>query len=92
MDQEIQQMANKYPRYVAPAPPAKKETVALGKWTIALLAAVLFVVLSSNWMYKALNGLTKNYVVLSSDEGCPNIKGLLIVAIVFLLILRLILW
>ena len=59
------------------------------KWVKALWLAVVFVILSLPWTYKAVNKLTRMLSVRILDmNGCPNLKGVLLHGLVFLLVVR----
>lgn len=62
------------------------------KWTIAFVAAVLFFIISLPFVYGVTNSLFGAIGVRTTTPGGPTIWGILIHAIVFMLLLRLILW
>lgn len=60
------------------------------KWIVALLAALLFLFFASPFMFRTLNAVTQSFgLVISSATGCPNMAGLLIVALLFMGVTRL---
>ena len=65
------------------------ELTELNKWTISLMSALLFVLISAPFMYKLTNSLTTLVGWTSSSNGCPNWGGLLLHAVVFAVLIRL---
>ena len=55
------------------------------KIIIAVISAILFLLISSPYFYKGVNRFTSSCLGLSiSDKsGCPNIKGLVLHAAIF---------
>ncbi len=61
-----------------------------GKWYITIIAGLLFLLLSSQFMYGITNGLTSMINVrLTNSKGCPAPIGILLHTIIFILIFRL---
>ena len=59
------------------------------KWMASLMAGVLFLVIASPYLYKAVNSLTSRLgLEIASANGCPNVYGLLIHTVVFTLVVR----
>ena len=60
------------------------------KWYSALISGLVFAILSSSCSYTWTNGMTKNIgMTISSSQGCPNMAGLFLHAILFTIIIRL---
>ncbi|MEM3858032.1 MAG: hypothetical protein QW478_01355 [Candidatus Micrarchaeaceae archaeon] len=64
------------------------------KWWLSLFLGFIFFILALPWVYNATNGVWTTLGLPSylRSPGCPNIWGVLIHAILFALIIRLILW
>lgn len=62
------------------------------KWIISVISALLFLLIASPFMYMLTNRLTNSFGMITSIGGCPNIAGLIIHTLVFLLIVRLLMW
>lgn len=61
------------------------------KWTAALLAGILFLVLASPYTYSFTDALTKSAGISVADvDGCPKATALIIHGILYVLLLRLI--
>ena len=60
------------------------------KWIIGLYCGLLFLLISSPFMYKLTGSLTKLIGWETSENGCPNISGLFLHTVVFILLLRVI--
>ena len=60
------------------------------KWIIGLYCGLLFLLIASPFMYKLTNKLTKLVGWTSSVNGCPNIGGLILHAVVFVILIRVI--
>lgn len=58
------------------------------KWMISLYCVLLFLIIASPFMYKLTNSLTKLVGWETSVDGCPNFGGLILHAIVFGLLVR----
>ena len=59
------------------------------KWIASLILSLLFIIISSPFIYRLLNNITLIMGLSLSDEnGAPNILGLIITGILFLLITR----
>lgn len=59
------------------------------KWIGALILGAVFLLISNGYTYKATNWLTSLVGIKSSKGGCPNWIGLLLHAVVFILVVRL---
>lgn len=60
------------------------------KWIVAIIAGLLFLLLASPFMYSLVNQVTKAVGMATADaKGCANGAGLLLHALIFLLIVRL---
>src|SRR5205085_10642181 len=61
------------------------------KWTASIMIGLLFLIISSPFVYKLTNKITNGIgIAIVDEQGCPNLIGLLSHAIIFVLILRLI--
>ena len=58
------------------------------KWIICLYSALLFILIASPFMYQLTNKLTRLTGFETSSNGCPNLYGLLLHGVVFLLLVR----
>lgn len=59
------------------------------KWGISAYSAVLFLVIASPILFKLVNKLTVNLTGVSIiTDGCPNMFGLILHALVFMIIVR----
>jgi hypothetical protein len=55
-----------------------------------MIAGLLFLLIASPFLYNVVNNLTSSFgLILADKNGCPNLGGLLVHAIVFMLIVRL---
>jgi len=61
----------------------------LSKWMISFWSALLFLLIASPFMFKLTGGLFKSLGLKTQRNGCPNWIGLLIHAVVFALLIRL---
>lgn len=60
------------------------------KWIVSLIAGLLFLLIASPFLFSAVNGMTSSFgLTISSKDGCPNLGGLLLHAILFMFIVRL---
>lgn len=61
------------------------------KWIVSVIAGVLFLIVASPFLFKVVNGLAGIFGISTADPatGNPNILGLLIHSIVFVLVVRL---
>lgn len=60
------------------------------KWLVSLMAGLLFLIISSPIVYKLVNSLTSLVrLKLADKNGCPNVLGLLVHTVVFVLLVRL---
>lgn len=56
----------------------------------AAIAGLLFLLISSPFMYRLVNGLTSKLGLTTADsKGCPNVYGLVLHTAVFVVLLRL---
>jgi hypothetical protein len=62
------------------------------KWVVAIVGALLFLLLSSPYLYSNLNNLTSSFGMIIADDGCPNLAGMILAALLFMLIVRLLMW
>lgn len=62
------------------------------KWSVSLLSGILFLIISSPFLYNIVNKLMVKVspnLVLCDDKGCPTPLGLAVHTIVFILVVRL---
>jgi len=60
------------------------------KWIVSIIAGLLFLLIASPFLFSAVNSLTSSFgMTIASKDGCPNLGGLLLHSIVFMLIVRL---
>lgn len=60
------------------------------KWSISVYSGLLFFIIASPFLFKLVNQITtKLGVGIANDNGCPNMAGLLLHTVVFVLIVRL---
>ena len=63
------------------------------KWMISLAAAVLAVIVFSPFLFKLVNKLTSAVgLEVADSKGCPTLTGLLVHGVVYLLLVRLIMY
>ena len=62
------------------------------KWLVSLLSAALFIVIASPLMYKLTNKLTMSMGWTTSNNGCPNMGGLILHGLIFLLLAQLLMF
>jgi len=63
---------------------------AMAKWRYTLYTTVLFLLIANPYAYKLVQKVLGKFVRIINQNGCPTTKGLLIHALVFTLILRVI--
>lgn len=69
---------------------ADKELSERGKWMISIYTALLFLLIANPLTFKLMNWLTTRLGFSIADfSGCPNSYGLIIHAIVFAILVRL---
>lgn len=62
------------------------------KWIIGVVVGVLFFLLASPFAYEMTQKLTGTINLETSVNGCPNYKGVILHAIVFVILLRLLMF
>ena len=68
----------------------KKPYTDRDKWIVSIISAVLFLIIASPFMYSLTNSLTSSFgLILADSRGCPLMSGLVVHALIFLLIVRL---
>jgi len=60
------------------------------KWIVGLYLALLFLLISSPFMYKITGSITHKLGWTTSTNGHPNASGLILHTVVFLLLVRVI--
>lgn len=62
------------------------------KWTASIMLGLLFLLVSSPFMYGLTNKITSAVGFQISDaQGCPNLAGMILHTLVFIIVLRLML-
>lgn len=60
------------------------------KWIVAIIGGLLFMLISSPFLYGAVDALTSSFgAPVSDSQGCPNLGGLILHTAIFVLIVRL---
>lgn len=62
------------------------------KWIVVLYCFLLFLVIASPFMYRITNTLTEIFGWETSENGCPNLSGLLLHAVVFAILTRILMY
>lgn len=62
------------------------------KWLVSLYMLILFLIIAAPFMYRVTNGLTGLVGWTSSSNGKPNWSGLLLHAVVFAVLVRLVMY
>lgn len=84
-----EEMASMYPSSTKSTPSSST------KWKISLLSGIIFLIISAPMLYKLTDGLLKKIspsLSLCDYSGCPTQLGLIVHAIVFVLITRMLMW
>ena len=59
------------------------------KWIISLIGGLLFLLIASPFLYEAVNALTSTFGLKIADrDGCPNLAGIVLHTLVFILVVR----
>lgn len=62
------------------------------KWTIALMASLLFLIVSSSFLYRFVDGVFAGFGwQIANSAGCPTFFGSILFTIIFAIIVRLVL-
>ena len=60
------------------------------KWVVALIAGLLFMLFASPFFFAALNGGTSQFgLEVASVTGCPNLGGVVLSAVLYMFLIRL---
>jgi len=60
------------------------------KWIVSLISGLLFLLIASPVMFSAVNELTRMFgLTIAGPGGCPNMAGLIVHTLVFVVIVRL---
>jgi len=60
------------------------------KWIVSMIGGLLFLLISSPFLYEAVDALTSTFgLKIAGDQGCPNLAGLILHTSVFILVVRL---
>ena len=71
----------------------KNELTDQQKWLAAIVAGFLFIVLSTPMTYQVMNGVTSSFGLnIANKHGCPNMGGVILNSIIFILIIRMLMW
>lgn len=62
------------------------------KWVVSFMSALAFLLIASPFMYKITGSVTDAVGFTTSVKGCPNVYGLVLHAIVFAVIVRLLMF
>lgn len=66
---------------------SKQELSAIQKLTVSAITGLVFLIISSPFMYRLVNAITtKIGFSVSDSEGCPTVVGLIVHTLVFILI------
>ena len=61
------------------------------KWYSSLISGLLFALLTSSFFYSITNSVTKSVGLTVANQGCPNLAGLFLHAILFMIFMRMLL-
>lgn len=60
------------------------------KWIISMIGGLMFLLISSPFLYEVVDALTSSFgLSIADSKGCPNLGGLVIHTSVFILVTRL---
>lgn len=60
------------------------------KWIVSIMAGLLFLLIASPYLYSVISSLTSSVgVPTATEEGVPNLLGLLVHGLIFVLVVRL---
>lgn len=60
------------------------------KWVVSIISGLLFLLIASPFMFQVVNGMTSSFgLTIASPGGCPNMAGLVLHTVVFILVVRL---
>jgi hypothetical protein len=71
-----------------PKSPDDKTLTSSNKWVLSVYSAVLFFIIASPFVFKLVNSITTVAGVNIATDGCPNMYGLAVHALVFGLVVR----
>ena len=72
--------------------PCDKPYTSKDKWIVAFVAALIFMLIASPFLYNVTNKVTLMFGLrIADDGGCPLLSGLIVHGVLFLLIVRLLL-
>jgi len=60
----------------------------VNKWGISILSGLIFMLVSSPFLYQFVNFITSPFGLDAAVNGCPTFFGLFINTIIFILIVR----
>jgi hypothetical protein len=66
-----------------------KELTEADKWSISFFSALLFILISSPFMFKLTGYIFSAIGLTIQDDGCPNCAGIIIHGIVFAILIKL---
>jgi hypothetical protein len=59
------------------------------KLIVSIVGGLLFLLIASPFLYQVLNSLTSKIgMVIADAGGCPNLGGLLLTSVIFILVVR----
>lgn len=88
-DQKDQKYQKKEEKHEEPTQ-VQSDYNASAKWRYTLYTTVLFLLIANPYAYKLVQKVLGKFVRIINQNGCPTTKGLLVHALVFTLILRVI--
>ena len=74
----------------APEPAPAPASSNLQKWKYTLITTVIFLLIANPYTYQLVQAVLGKFIKIAKHAGCATIAGLLVHAVVFTLILRLI--
>lgn len=67
----------------------ERQVTSRDKWVISIISGLLFLLIASPFLFGVVNEITSKFGIPVITNGCPNMAGLVIHSIVFILIVRL---
>jgi len=60
------------------------------KWIVSIISGLLFLLIASPFLFSTINAITENFgFSIAEKNGCPNMGGLILHSLVFVVIVRL---
>lgn len=68
----------------------KVENTSVDKWMIAVVAGLLFFLMATPYLFDITNAATMSIMrlQLTNSQGCPNMAGVMVHTLLFILIVR----